>query len=138
MVLLEILCFRCAASSCTGSALRIEAGQEAAALRFFDERELVCGAYIRRAVTLTAGEEELSSHAYVADATHQQYCGDLSDERAAELVAAGVGTRGTALDYLKNTLGELREAGVSEPRLERVLIAATVRAGLARGVSYGF
>ena len=38
-------------------------------------------------------------------------------------MATGVGSRGTALEYLARTLAALREAGVEEPALERVLAA---------------
>ena len=44
------------------------------------------------------------------------------------LVASGVGTRGTALEYLDSTLRTLRELGVEELALERVLAGARARA----------
>ena len=81
----------------------------------------------RSAPTTTASGDELRAYAYVADRSHEQYCGELSLERAADLVATGKGTRGTAFEYLACTVDELKRSGVHEPSLERVLDRARDR-----------
>ena len=120
-----------AASACIGAALHVNRSDEEAALKYFDERELILGIYSRQRVTLntaagSGSELVMSAHAYIAVPTHEQYCGELSVAHAAELVATGVGTRGTALEYLTNTVAALRQASVREPGLERVLHEANV------------
>jgi cation transport protein ChaC len=109
-------------SSCVGAALRVHDEQEA--LQYFDERELINGIYNRRLVKLATADGEGVAHAYVADSSHEQYCGDLPLPHAANLVATGVGTRGTALEYLSETVAALRVAKVHEPSLESVLAEA--------------
>jgi hypothetical protein len=39
-------------------------------------------------------------------------------------VAQGIGQRGTAVDYIRNTLAHMHELGVGDPHLERILHAA--------------
>ena len=114
-------------SSCAGQALHIAAADEEAALQHFDEREQINGVYRRQLVTLEQPDgQTLQAHAYISRRDHPQYCGDtLSTAMAAEIVASGVGTRGTALEYLANTVEALRTAEVRDPALERVLAAAT-------------
>ena len=67
--------------------------------------------------------------AYIADPAGEQYCGGIGTDAAAELVASGVGTRGTALQYLQSTLEALRSVGAGEPELEYILRAARDKLG---------
>ena len=114
--------------ACSGYALHVRREDEEAARRYFDARELINGIYHRRLVSVTtASGDELRAYAYVADRSHEQYCGELSLERAADLVATGKGTRGTAFEYLACTVDELKRSGVHEPSLERVLDRARDR-----------
>lgn len=114
-----------AQAACHGSVLRVAGEHIAAATSYFDERELINGIYHRELVQCVTAAGPVSAYAYVADADHPQYCGTLPNEQVVRLVAAGVGTRGTTIEYLRGTLQALRMQGVHEPELERVLAAAT-------------
>jgi len=62
--------------------------------------------------------------AFLADPTHPAYVRELDLHGRARLVAQGIGQRGTAVDYIRNTLAHMDEVGVSDPHLERILHAA--------------
>mmetsp|Transcript_16658 Transcript_16658/g.33582 ORF Transcript_16658/g.33582 Transcript_16658/m.33582 type:complete len:434 (-) Transcript_16658:223-1524(-) len=116
-------------AACVGSVLRVKKTNAIAALAYFDEREQINSIYIRRAVDVQVtdsymNERTLRAHAYVADPNGPQFCGLLSEAEAAQLVATGVGTRGTALEYLEKSVEALRGEGVTEEGLEAVLRCA--------------
>jgi cation transport protein ChaC len=59
--------------------------------------------------------------AYIAERAHPAYAGRLPLVREAQLIRRSAGFGGTNLDYLLSTLRHLRELGISEPRLDRLL-----------------
>ena len=87
-----------------------------AALR---ERELVSSAYLeeRLAVTLTDGRA-VEALVYVVDRAHEQYCGRLSLEAQARIIARAVGGRGPNREYLWNTADHLRALGIEDADLD--------------------
>jgi cation transport protein ChaC len=62
--------------------------------------------------------------AFVADTGHRQFVRELDVGGRARLVAQGVGQRGACVDYIRNTLEHMRELGMHDPHLSRVLEAA--------------
>ena len=115
-------------ASCVGHAMHIDESEEQAALEYFDERELIRGVYERQSIKLQTadGGRELRAHAYISRTDHPQYVGNtLSTTAAADIVATGIGSRGTAFEYLAKTVEALRKAHVQvEPELEVVLATA--------------
>lgn len=100
---------------CTGLALAVEAGHEEKTLAELRERELVSSAYLERdlKVDLASGET-VTAVTYVIDPHHVQYCGDLSLEQQAQIIAVAVGGRGPNPEYLYNTATHLEEIGLSD------------------------
>ena len=49
---------------------------------------------------------------------------ELDVEGRARLVAQGIGQRGRCVDYIRNTLEHMRELGVHDPHLTRILETA--------------
>ena len=105
--------------SCTGLALRVESGHEAATLDYLRERELVSSAYHekRLPVVLTGGRQ-VEAVAYVVDPEHVQYCGGLTPDEQAHIIATARGGRGPNADYLWNTVSHLHEIGINDPELD--------------------
>jgi glutathione-specific gamma-glutamylcyclotransferase len=104
---------------CHGVALRAEPGTEAATLAYLRERELVSSAYLeeRLAVTLTDGRA-VEALVYVVDRAHEQYCGRLSLEAQARIIARAIGGRGPNREYLWNTADHLRALGIEDADLD--------------------
>jgi glutathione-specific gamma-glutamylcyclotransferase len=117
-------------ASCRGLALAVAPGQEAQTLAGLRERELISSAYLEKHldVTLDSGET-LRAVTYVIDADHVQYCGGLTLEQQARIIARAVGGRGPNSQYLFNTADHLAEIGLSDPDLE--WLSRRVRALLA-------
>lgn len=114
---------RAEAAHCDGVAFRVAPGAEAQTLAELRERELISSAYLETTLTVTAGAETIAPEtidclAYVIDPAHVQYCGGLSLEDQAQIIAHAIGGRGPNRDYLWNTAAHLAGLGIADPDLE--------------------
>lgn len=104
---------------CNGVALAAEPGTEEATLAYLRERELVSSAYVERMLPLELSDgRQVEAVTYVIDAGHEQYCGALSLEAQARIIARATGGRGPNDEYLHNTAAHLAELGLADPDLE--------------------
>ncbi len=113
--------------ACDGVAYRVQAGQAEATLDYLRERELVSSAYLetRQRVGLRGGGA-VEAVTFVVDRSHVQYCGALSLEEQAEIIAGATGGRGPNPEYLWNTAAHLAELGIADADL--AWLARRVRA----------
>lgn len=104
---------------CSGLALSVPWGQEAATLTYLRERELISSAYLERdlEVDLIDGRRVVAV-TYVVDADHVQYCGGIPLEDQAQIIARAVGGRGPNTEYLFNTTAHLSELGIEDAELD--------------------
>ena len=58
---------------------------------------------------------------YLPVPEHPTYAPDLPEARIVELISAGVGQSGTARNYLRELLAELKRMGIEEPSLRNIL-----------------
>ena len=76
-------------------------------------------------VELTSDNPDSPTHAkayiFVADTTHAQYAGKLSDDETIRLVNQGHGKTGPCIEYLQNKLDHLKELGIEDPSLARIV-----------------
>ncbi len=113
----------CRGGSCWGMAFRIAAAQAPRVLAMLHHREMRNRVYHPRFVRVRVrGGREVRALAFVADARHAQFAGDLSLRRTAQLIAQGRGERGRNIDYLSATLAHMHEIGVRDPHLDRILL----------------
>jgi glutathione-specific gamma-glutamylcyclotransferase len=111
---------------CDGVAFRVSPGAEAATLAALRERELISSAYLERRLPLILADGRLvEALAYVVDPAHVQYCGSLTQDQQAAVIAQAVGGRGPNRDYLYATAEHLAELGIEDGDLSR--LAAQVR-----------
>ena len=108
---------RVAEASCTGVAMCVAAGAEAATLAILRERELVSSAYLEARLPVLTEAGPLEALAYVIDPDHGQYCGGLPMAEQARIIARAVGGRGANRDYLSTTVAHLTELGIDDPDL---------------------
>jgi cation transport protein ChaC len=112
--------------ACHGVVFRVPGPDAAAVLRYLDDRELPDGAeqvYHRRLVPvrlLDAPGRVVPAVAYVANRACRLYAPGLPAERAAQVIAEGVGQMGANRDYLLNTLEHLAGIGVRDAGLARI------------------
>jgi cation transport protein ChaC len=104
---------------------RVAAARAARVLGYLWRREMRNRVYRPSFVRVRIrGGREVRALAFVADALHRQFAGDLDVARTAKVVARGVGERGSNISYLSYTLAHMHELGVRDPHLDRVLLAA--------------
>lgn len=109
---------RAAGATCNGVAFRVATGAEAATLTGLRERELVSSAYLERTLSVALSDgRQIEALTYVIDPGHVQYCGGLSLETQAQIIAQAVGGRGRNCDYLFATAQHLAELGIADPDL---------------------
>jgi cation transport protein ChaC len=112
--------------ACHGVAFRVAGAAAAEVLRYLDDRELPDGAeqvYHRRLLPvrlLDGGGTVVPAVAYVANRACRLYAPTLAAERAAAVIAEGVGQMGANREYLLNTLTHLAELGVRDAGLARI------------------
>src|SRR6266850_6419866 len=115
----------CRGGSCWGMAYRVHADSVRHALARLWQREMPRRVYAPRLLQVQiAGGRQVRALAFLADPTHPAYVRELDLHGRARLVAQGIGQRGTAVDYIRNTLQHMRALGVGDPHLERILQAA--------------
>jgi len=111
--------------ACQGLAFKIAPVDVETVVAYLDERELISYIYIprRRPIVLDGGRGAIA-RVYLPDATHAQFAGHWPDEKKARLIAQGVGSEGTSLDYLANIVAHLTELGIRDERMENLLALA--------------
>jgi cation transport protein ChaC len=120
------------AGLCHGVAYHVPAADAAATHAYLRERELISYAYDEATVAIELdGGGRVEALAYVSNRAHAQYCGGLSLERQAEVIARAKGPKGPNADYLLNTVAGLEALGLHDADLVR--LAGLVRDRLAAG-----
>ena len=109
--------------ACRGRAYRIAAEKARPVARYLHEREMVTGVYEPRWVRVVTPGGALTAVTYVADRAHRQYAGKLPVAEVVAVIRQGVGTAGSNIDYLVNTVCHLDELGIADGPLHRLLRA---------------
>ena len=108
-----------AGAHCTGLALAVENGAETETLDYLRERELISSAYVERDLEVELHTVDfVTAVTYVIDPHHVQYCGGMSLEEQARIIAHAVGGRGPNTEYLYNTASHLAEIGLNDEDLD--------------------
>jgi len=100
---------------CDGVAFHVAADIACDTIEMLRERELVSSAYLERVhpVRFRDGTTQ-DAICYVMDEIHEQYCGGLSLEEQAVIIAHATGGRGPNTEYLYNTAAHLRALGIED------------------------
>ncbi|QPC45205.1 gamma-glutamylcyclotransferase [Kaustia mangrovi] len=113
--------------SCRGMAFRVMPEQWEETLAYLREREQATMVYREawRTVTLPATDDaparEARALAYLVDRRHPQYAGHIGADEQLPYVLNGHGRSGPCPDYVRNTVVHLREMGIADPLLERLV-----------------
>ncbi|MBW8814784.1 MAG: gamma-glutamylcyclotransferase [Caulobacterales bacterium] len=113
-----------------GAAYRVAETDWPQVYAYLMEREQPTETYIeaRRHVRLDDGRR-VECLVFLSDVRHAQWAGALSLERQAELIAGARGLSGPNTEYLRDLVEHLREMGVRDTGMERLL--TMVEAGAA-------
>jgi glutathione-specific gamma-glutamylcyclotransferase len=121
--------------SCDGVAFRVAPEQARDVLAYLRRREQINGVYreARVLVTLTGDDHRhIEAIAFIVERAHPSYAGRLPLAEQAHLIRGARGLSGPNLDYLLNTVRQLRQMGLRERDLERLVALAAPHAGHAR------
>jgi glutathione-specific gamma-glutamylcyclotransferase len=115
--------------SCLGMAYRIGAADVPEVFGQLWEREMFLGSYrptwMQARLRSGAHAEAL---AFVVRRDAFNYGGRLAEDELLEILARACGSKGTSFEYLQRTVAALREAGLRDPHLERLMHKAGGRA----------
>ncbi|MET0294382.1 MAG: gamma-glutamylcyclotransferase [Phenylobacterium sp.] len=108
--------------SARGIAYRVAEADWPEVYEYLREREQPTETYVEawRHVRMADGRR-LACLTFLSDPKHPQWAGALSLERQAELIAGAVGLSGRNVDYLSDLVGHLREEGIRDVSMERLL-----------------
>jgi cation transport protein ChaC len=108
---------------CRGVAFRIAPEKVREELGILWQREMFGGAYNARWVTLQARGQKFRALTFVINRRHPRYVKEMSLEQTAALISTGCGHLGSCREYLENTVAHLRELGLADAGLARIVAA---------------
>lgn len=86
------------------------------------EREQPTETYVEaRASVRLQGGARVQALVFLSDLRHRQWAGELGADRQAQLIAGARGLSGRNVDYLRDLVEHLREEGVRDRAMERLL-----------------
>jgi cation transport protein ChaC len=105
-----------------GAAYRIAAADWPGVYAYLKEREQPTETYFEAwaRVRLDTGAP-VEALVFLSDRTHPQWAGDLTLEEQARLIAGATGLSGRNVDYLRDLVVHLRDEGVADRTMERLL-----------------
>ncbi|MFQ5995360.1 MAG: gamma-glutamylcyclotransferase [Acidiferrobacterales bacterium] len=107
--------------SCVGRAFRVRAKDKQATADYLYQREMVTAVYVPVLVPVRLDDtRRVTALVFIADRSHPQYAGDLSAEKAANVVRRAHGEGGPNADYIANTVAHLDELGIADNLLHEV------------------
>ncbi|MBN9320450.1 MAG: gamma-glutamylcyclotransferase [Caulobacterales bacterium 68-7] len=114
-----------------GAAYRVAESDWPEVYAYLREREQPTETYVeaRRPVQLDDGRR-VEALTFLSDVHHKQWAGALSIERQAELIAGAAGLSGRNVDYLRDLVEHLRQEGVKDRAMERLLAMVEAREAL--------
>ena len=86
------------------------------------EREQPTETYVEAEIGLRLEDRRrVDALSFLSDRAHPQWAGNLSLDQQADLIAGAEGLSGRNVDYLRDLVEHLREAGVADAAMERLL-----------------
>ncbi len=111
-----------AGGSVKGAVYRVAAGDWQAVYEYLREREQPTETYFEAwAEVVLADGAKVQALVFLSDTKHPQWAGDLSIEEQARMIAGAEGMSGPNIDYLRDMVLHLREDGIHDHGMERLL-----------------
>jgi cation transport protein ChaC len=121
---------------CEGLAFRVRADAAPETLAYLREREQIVSVYREALVPVTlmkTGRPEVLALTFLVERMHPSYAGRLPLTEQAHLIRGATGLSGANIDYLANTLAHLKELGIRERTLERLMSLVGAHVGHCGG-----
>jgi len=127
-----LVCALVSGGSCRGVVYRVERERGERELRRLWAREMPDGAYDPRWLPCRTAEGNVEALAFTLSRRSPHHLGRLGDAQVVEVLRHATGRFGTTLDYLLQTAASLRDCGIRDRELERLVTLAR-RHGLLTG-----
>jgi cation transport protein ChaC len=116
----------------TGVAYRVSEASWPATHAYLLEREQPTETYIEAEIDLRLPNGRVGrSLAFLSDRRHAQWAGDLTLDAQADLIAGAKGLSGRNIDYLRDLVAHLRDAGIADAGMARLLRMVEAREALS-------
>lgn len=134
-----LVCALLSGGACRGVVYRVAARRAADELERLWAREMITGVYDPRWLPCRTAQGPVSALAFTLSRRSPNYTGQLGEEALLAILRDARGACGSTLDYLVQTAQALRDHGIADGEIER-LVALARRHGLldadpGRGVS---
>lgn len=110
--------------SCRGLAYKISANNLSIALENLWKREMwVADAYLPKRVPVTLSDDQntkVMACVFVSNSRSSYYFDEKCRKKAAEIISAADGLRGTNFEYLERTVKQLREFDIHDAQIEDI------------------
>ena len=115
-----------------GAAYQVAAAAWEEVYAYLQEREQPTETYFEAWADVRLDGEPAKAPAlvFLSDFKHSQWAGALTLEQQADLIAGAKGLSGRNIDYLSDLVGHLREDGVRDHAMEKLLKLVEAREGL--------
>jgi len=110
--------------SCQGVAYRVAAARADVELERLWQREMPNGVYDPRWLACRTPQGAVRALGFTLNRTSPQYLGPLPDAQMVDILCTACGRFGTTLDYLLRTAESLRERGIRDREIERLVALA--------------
>ena len=114
--------------SVRGAAYRVERAKWPAVYAYLRKREQPTETYFESCAGVRLEDGRLApALIFLSDRNHPQWAGDLTLEQQAALIAGSTGLSGRNIDYLRDLVEHLREEGIRDHCMERLLTMVEAR-----------
>ncbi len=107
--------------SCQGAVLRVPKPDAEMVLHRLWEREMVTGVYDPKWLPCQTDSGPVKALGFTLSRTSPNFTGDLPEQRYREIFARAIGRYGSTLDYACQTLDCLKQHGIHDHALHRLL-----------------
>ena len=115
-----------AGGSCSGVAFRVPEEQAEDQMRLLWKREMPRAVYDPRWLPCRTPDGPVQALAFTLAPDSPSHTGDLTDQELLAILRDSRGRYGTTLDYVQRTADALREAGIRDTELERIMRLAAL------------
>jgi cation transport protein ChaC len=116
-----LVCALVSGGSCQGVVYRVDRRHADEALERLWEREMITGVYDPRFVACRTAHGEVTALAFTLSRRSPSHTGHIADEEMVQILRTAAGRYGTTLDYLRETARSLRDRGIRDRGLERLM-----------------
>ncbi|MGY8992851.1 MAG: gamma-glutamylcyclotransferase [Rhodospirillales bacterium] len=106
---------------CRGMVLRIHPDAVESETDILWRREMVRGAYLPRWVRVHTSQGVVRAITFTINHSHDSYAGVQPEDRVVECIATASGRLGGCVDYLVNTVGRMRQLGIEDRNMVKLL-----------------